>query len=41
MIKIVVDSCCELNFDMMEGVEVSLNPYKLSIGINDFIDDEN
>lgn len=41
MIKIVVDSCCELNLDMMEGVDVSFVPFKLSIGSNDFLDDEN
>lgn len=41
MIKIVVDSCCELNLDMMEGVDVSFVPFKLSIGNNDFLDDEN
>lgn len=41
MIKIVVDSCCELNMDMMEGVDVSFVPFKLSIGSNDFLDDEN
>lgn len=41
MIKIVVDSCCELNLYMMEGVDVSFVPFKLSIGSNDFLDDEN
>lgn len=41
MIKIVVDSCCELNLDMMEGVDVSFVPFKLSIGSDDFLDDEN
>lgn len=41
MIKIVVDSCCELNMDMMEGVDVSFVPFKLSIGSDDFLDDEN
>lgn len=41
MIKIVVDSCCELNLDMMEGIDVSFVPFKLSIGSNDFLDDEN
>ena len=41
MIKIVVDSCCELNLDMMEGVDISFVPFKLSIGSNDFLDDEN
>ena len=41
MIKIVVDSCCELNLDMMEGVDVSFVPFKLSIGSNDFLDNEN
>ena len=41
MIKIVVDSCCELNLDMIEGVDVSFVPFKLSIGSNDFLDDEN
>ncbi len=41
MIKIVVDSCCELNLDMMEGIDVSFVPFKLSIGSNNFLDDEN
>lgn len=41
MIKIVVDSCCELNLDMIEGVDVSFVPFKLSIGSDDFLDDEN
>lgn len=41
MIKIVVDSCCELNLGMMEGVDVSFVPFKLSIGSEDFLDDEN
>lgn len=41
MIKIVVDSCCELNPEMMEGINVSFVPFKLGIGSEEFLDNEN
>ncbi|PVY94820.1 DegV family protein with EDD domain [Ezakiella coagulans] len=41
MVKIVVDSCCELNPDMTDGLNVSFVPFKLGIGNDEILDDEN